>query len=75
MQDNACNVLIGLLSILVAYVTRSGLAGLVYWLIGPVQFLNGWLMGKRRIRLEARLAAETSDGNSGVEASRASRVD
>jgi uncharacterized membrane protein len=67
MQDNACNVLIGLLSILVAYVTRSGLAGLVYWLIGPVQFFNGWLMGKRRKRLEARLAAEAGGTSVGVE--------
>ena len=46
---------VGFLSAGLAF-TGSGfsslLAGLSYWLIGPVQFLHGHLMGKRRKRLQ-----------------------
>ena len=58
--DNLLHVLIGLLSISISLITRSGLGGLVYWLIGPVQFINGSIMGKRRRRIEERLEAEVS---------------
>jgi uncharacterized membrane protein len=53
--ENLLHVLIGALSIIVTLVTRSGFGGAVYWLIGPVQYANGVLMGKRRKRLEQRL--------------------
>jgi uncharacterized membrane protein len=55
--DNLLHVLIGVLSIAVSLITRSGLGGLAYWLIGPVQFLNGSVMGKRRKKIEGRLEA------------------
>jgi uncharacterized membrane protein len=53
--DNLLHVLIGLLSIAISLITRSGLGGMVYWLIGPVQFANGSIMSKRRKRIEQRL--------------------
>jgi hypothetical protein len=53
--DNLLHVLIGALSITISLITRSGLGGMAYWLIGPVQFLNGSIMGKRRRRIEERL--------------------
>jgi uncharacterized membrane protein len=56
--DNLLHVLIGALSISISLITRSGLGGLAYWLIGPVQFVNGSIMGKRRKRIERRLEAE-----------------
>ena len=56
--ENLLHVLIGVLSIVTALVTRSGLAGLIYWLIGPVQFVNGMFMSKRRKRIAERLEAE-----------------
>jgi uncharacterized membrane protein len=58
--DNLLHVLIGALSIAVSLITRSGLGGLAYWLIGPVQFINGSVMGKRRKRIEQRLEAEAA---------------
>ncbi|HZI19179.1 MAG TPA: TMEM175 family protein [Pyrinomonadaceae bacterium] len=57
IQDSALNVCIGLLSIAVALLSsprHAFLAGMVFWLIGPVQYLNGYLMGRRRKRLESR---------------------
>jgi hypothetical protein len=55
VADNLLHVLIGALSIAISLITRSGLGGLAYWLIGPVQFINGSIMGKRRKRIEQRL--------------------
>ena len=57
-SENLLNVLIGVLSIATALITRSGMAGLVYWLIGPVQYVNGMVMGKRRKRIAERMEAE-----------------
>jgi uncharacterized membrane protein len=57
LVENLLHVLIGAASIVVSLVTRSGLGGLVYWLIGPVQYLNGVVMGKRRKIIERRLEA------------------
>ncbi|HKQ51579.1 MAG TPA: TMEM175 family protein [Pyrinomonadaceae bacterium] len=56
--ENLLHVLIGVLSIVIALVTRRGVAGLIYWLIGPVQFVNGMVMSKRRKRIAERLEAE-----------------
>lgn len=58
IAENLLHVLIGVLSIITALVTRSGLAGLIYWLIGPVQFVNGMVMSKRRKRIAERIEAE-----------------
>ena len=55
IQESVLYVLIGILSIIVAYLGGphfGGLAGLTYWLIGPVQFTHGWMMGRRRKKLE-----------------------
>ena len=63
IQDNALNVLIGILSITIAYAggpRYGGLAGMVYWLIGPVQFAHGMLMGKKRKKLENDFAMPES---------------
>ncbi|MBV9928385.1 MAG: DUF1211 domain-containing protein [Acidobacteria bacterium] len=54
MQENALMSAVGLLS---AGLALGGgprwvpLSWMTYWLIGPVQFLHGWLMGRRRRRL------------------------
>ena len=60
ISDNLLHVLIGVLSIIVTLITRSGFGGAVYWLIGPVQYVNGVVMGKRRKRIEERLEGEAS---------------
>jgi uncharacterized membrane protein len=58
-QENALLSLVGLLSTSIA-LTRIPrymfLAGMVYWIIAPIQFLNGWMMGKRRRKIERHLA-------------------
>ena len=56
VSENLLHVLIGALSIVVTLITGSGFGGAVYWLIGPVQYINGTVMGKRSKRLEQRLA-------------------
>lgn len=53
--DNLLHVLIGALSIAISLITRSGIGGMAYWLVGPVQFINGSIMGKRRKRIEQQL--------------------
>ncbi|OLE51345.1 MAG: hypothetical protein AUG51_22850 [Acidobacteria bacterium 13_1_20CM_3_53_8] len=61
VQEHALMVLIGLLSIATALLggPRYGIwAGIIYWLIAPIQTLHGFIMGKRRRRLEAQYAAE-----------------
>lgn len=60
VQEHALMVLIGLLSAGIALVGRGPatlLAGMTYWLIGPVQFVHGRQMGKRRKKLQERLGA------------------
>ncbi len=57
MQANALMALVGLFSVALALTNSalgSLLAGLSYWLIGPVQYLHGRLRHKSRLRLEAR---------------------
>jgi uncharacterized membrane protein len=59
--DNLLHMFVGLLSIIISLVTRSGFGGLVYWLIGPIEFINGAIMGKRRKRIEQRLEASSEN--------------
>jgi uncharacterized membrane protein len=67
LQDNLLMVAVGLLSTTLALLNGrrfSLLAGLAYWLIGPVQFLHGAIMGKRRKRLQQRIEAEQKEVSS-----------
>src|SRR5262249_47176133 len=55
IQEHVINVAIGLLSITIALkapLQLVGLSGMVYFLLGPVHTINGWLMGRRRRRFE-----------------------
>jgi uncharacterized membrane protein len=58
-QENALMALVGVFSLALA-LTRNPryttVAGMSYWLIGPVMFLHGSFRGRRRKRLEQRLA-------------------
>ena len=58
-QENALMTLIGVLSLSIA-LTRiprlTALAGMSYWLIGPVMYIHGSIRGRRRKRLEQNLA-------------------
>ena len=59
MLENALMAGVGLLSIGLALSNNpisSLLAGLSYWLIGPIQYFHGSYRGKSRKRLEQRLA-------------------
>lgn len=47
-------VVTGLLSIALALAVHPVLAGLVYFALGPAQFLNGWLSGRKLDRMEVR---------------------
>jgi len=61
IQEHALMVLIGVLSIVTALVggPRYGLlAGAIYWLIAPIQTIHGFIMGKRRKKLEEKHAAQ-----------------
>ncbi|HZH32182.1 MAG TPA: TMEM175 family protein [Pyrinomonadaceae bacterium] len=58
LMENILHVCIGLLSIGLASVGTAGfvaLAGFIYMLVGPVMTVHGWIMGKKRKRLEASL--------------------
>src|SRR5947209_179376 len=66
LQENALMVAVGALSVAIAVFggTRHAfLSGMTYWLIAPVQFAHGLMMGRRRRRLEERTALkeETRD--------------
>jgi uncharacterized membrane protein len=58
-QENALMALVGMLSAGIA-LTRNPrymfLAGMIYWLIAPIQFLHGYAMGRHRKRLAQQLA-------------------
>jgi uncharacterized membrane protein len=59
MQENALMAGVGLLSVGLALTNTqlsSLLAGLCYWLIGPVQYFHGARRGQSRKRLQQRLA-------------------
>jgi uncharacterized membrane protein len=59
LQENALMSLVGLVSTAIA-LTRNPrymtLAGMSYWLIGPVMYVHGFMRGRRRKRLEQHLA-------------------
>lgn len=61
--ENLLHVAIAVISIAVTLITRSGFGGAVYWLIGPVQYVNGVVMGRSRKRLEQRLEAASEMQN------------
>jgi uncharacterized membrane protein len=61
MQENALMAAVGVLSVGLALsgsAISSLLAGLSYWLIGPVQFLYGHMRGRGRKRLEENLTQD-----------------
>ena len=60
-RENGLMSLIGVFSLALALTRRqpyTTLAGLSYWLIGPVLFVHGHLRGRRRKRLERNLTHE-----------------
>ncbi len=60
LQENALMALVGLLSVGLALsgaAVGALLAGLVYWLIGPVQYLHGRQRHKSRLKLEAQASS------------------
>jgi uncharacterized membrane protein len=64
-QENALMSLVGVVSIALALAPGGRLmafSGMSYWLIAPVLFLHGHVRGKRRRRIEARLAGEGGEG-------------
>ena len=57
LQENVLMAAVGLLSVAVAAfggMRYAFLAGMTYWLVAPVQFAHGLMMGRRRKRLEVR---------------------
>src|SRR5437588_1654662 len=66
LQENALTMLIGLLSVAVAVFGGSRYAffsGMTYWLIAPLLFVHGTLMGGRRRRIEGRADASAAGLN------------
>jgi uncharacterized membrane protein len=64
-QENALMSLVGLLSVGLALMRNSRyamFAGTTYWLIGPIQFIHGSMMGRRRKRLEQRINEKNDIG-------------
>jgi hypothetical protein len=62
-QENALMSLVGVASVALALGGRfTAFSGMAYWLIAPILFLHGHLRGKRRRRIEARLASEGGEG-------------
>ncbi|MCA1622173.1 MAG: DUF1211 domain-containing protein [Acidobacteria bacterium] len=70
MQANALMALVGLVSVALALAggaVSTLLAGLSYWLIGPVQYLHGRHRSKSRQKLEAQVSAsELSHAEAGL---------
>jgi hypothetical protein len=62
VRESLLNIAIGLVSIAIAlrWPENGGMAGLVYWLIGPSMGIHGVISGRARQRLAARLAAAGS---------------
>lgn len=61
-QENALMSLVGVASVALALTRYTGLSGMTYWLIAPMLFLHGHLRGRRRRKIEARLAGEGGEG-------------
>ncbi len=62
IQEHLINSLIGVVSVIVAVMTRGGFNFwmiIPYWLIGPLQAVHGTIMGKRRRRLMKSIEAST----------------
>lgn len=66
VRETLLNVAIGACSIAIVLIggpERTALSGLIYWLVGPLLGVHGWLSGAARGRLARRLAeAESSAG-------------
>jgi hypothetical protein len=61
IQAHLINIGVGLLSILIVVTTgMTSLSGMIYMTIGPIQYLNGWMMGKRIDKAHATLAAQAA---------------
>jgi len=59
----ATDVAIGTLSVILAWTLPArliGLAGFIYFLIGPAMGTIGWVMGSRRRAMEAKMVSDTS---------------
>jgi uncharacterized membrane protein YciS (DUF1049 family) len=68
LVENVLHVAIGLLSIGLASRGTPGfvaLAGFIYMLIGPVMTVNGWVMARKRKKLEATLLAAREKATDG----------
>jgi uncharacterized membrane protein len=64
-QENALMSLVGVVSIALALAPGgryTAFSGMSYWLIAPMLFAHGHMRGKRRRRIEARLASEVGEG-------------
>lgn len=70
MQANALMALVGLVSVALALAgsaVSTLIAGLSYWLIGPVQYLHGRHRARSRQKLEARVSSsELSHAEAGL---------
>lgn len=54
IHSHLINAGIAICSIAIVVLTgNSGLSGMLYMIIGPLQFLNGWLTGRRMRKLQA----------------------
>lgn len=61
IRSHLINISIAVLSIAIVVLSgSSSLSGMIYMIIGPLQFLNGWVMGKRISETHAKLAAQTA---------------
>lgn len=61
IQSHLINIGVGLLSILIVVTGGNvSLSGIIYMCIGPLQFFNGWVMGKRIVKTHAILAAQAA---------------
>lgn len=57
MRSHGINIGVALLSILIVFGFHNvSLSGMIYMIIGPLQFLNGWKTGKRIEQAQAALA-------------------
>jgi uncharacterized membrane protein len=59
VRESLLNVGIALVSVLLAQLGGENgplIAGLTYWLVGPLMYLHGWLSARRRERIVAAIA-------------------
>ncbi len=57
IRSHAINIGVALLSLgIVLVLGNPALSGMIYMIIGPLQFLNGWTTGKRIEKVQAALA-------------------